>query len=782
MAEETQEEIIVIEEDDATDEELVEESEKKPISQEKKKLILFIATGLLITVLIGVVIFLLLDRDTDTVEESLEEVKEKLNSNTPINIEPSQLEKMIAKANYLYSNGNKDDALRLYEKIAIYSEAISQYNLGVAQLKELQYENALGSFKNAIENGENRCVSALNAAVCALHLNDSNSFNYYIELAYAYLPYESSSPLYSYYYALINYYKGNYLEALVALKNPSSEEYEASSSYLSSKIYALFDDNYNAIESLEKNYKPDDSLSLGLMYANIGDLTLAKKYLLRSIQVGEPSLQKQLALALVYIKSALYDDAAKLIKELNDKYPDTINKPYPIHVFLRKELFDATAAQEHFRNSVVKSRSIMYQKIFYFSPYKVFNAQQTISYIRKGNANIYIDDISGAKEYLSKSAKTSSVNYGIARAIQKSLSFELRNANKILLDLYNKHPKDSILLYNLALTYAQMNDMVNANKYFLKSYYLDANNYLSGIFAILSSQLIGKDAEKLTSIIKENLIVEKQSEYLDLYKTLINLSENNFIGTIKWLEKNYDNRPLYLALNVIIASQVNRDEDAKKYASKLSYQLPSDILPHLMYIETHFKKQNKAAYAIDSISYLNRQNFSYNDLYYGPYITRYMYTQMALITGRLYPLIEQLKKRLEVTTTSNVQDIMYTLALASIYNKNFEESFTLYNQLIDDYKIRDELTFFLASIAATGAAHHANAIALLELAKQKNRNNKEVRFALALLYIEAKNYNGASIQLNYIGNSGFVSEYFNFNIDVDKLLFEKENGENSFYK
>jgi tetratricopeptide (TPR) repeat protein len=773
MAEDTQEEIVVIEESDASDIEIEEDIDvKEPMSDEKKKVILLVGISTLVAILFGVIIFLLLDKESDTVEESLEEVKEKLSKNTPINIEPSQLEKMIGKANYLYSNGNKEDALRLYEKIALYSEAISQYNLGVAQLKEQQYDVALNSFKNAIENGENRCVSALNAAVCSMHLDDKENFKYYIELAYAYLPYESASPLYSYYYALINYYKGNYLEALVALKNPSSDEYKEQSDYLSSKIYALYGDDYDSIVSLKESYKPDESFSLGLLYANVGDLSLARRYLERSIELSEPTLKKSLALAMIYIKSAQYDNAAKIIDALNDKYSDEIFKPYPIKVFLKDSLFNAANAQEHFRNSVLDTKSIMYQKIFYFSPYKVFNAAQTISYIRRGNANIYIDDINGAKEYLQKSARTSSINYGIAKAIQKSLSFELRDANKLLLELYSQHPKDSILLYNLALTYAQMNNMVKAHEYFLKSYHLDANNFLSGVFTILTAELINKDVTKFRNILKENLALEEPSEYLSLYKTLIDLSEGNYIGTSKWLEKKYDSRPLYLALNSIIASLLKRDKESIENAKKLSFQLPNDILPHLMYINEKLRDKTAPEYAIEAITYLKKQDFIYSDLYFGPYITRYLYTQMALITGQLYPLRENLKKKLE-TTTDNVADIMYTLALASIYDKEFEEAFVLFNQLIDDYKIRDELTFFLAAVASTGAKHHANAIALLELAKQKQKNNKEVRYALALLYMQVKNYNGSSLQLKYLGNSGFMSEYFNFMIDNDKLYFER---------
>jgi len=168
------------------------------------------------------------------------------------------------------------------------------------------------------------------------------------------------------------------------------------------------------------------------------------------------------------------------------------------------------------------------------------------------------------------------------------------------------------------------------------------------------------------------------------------------------------------------------------------------------------------------------QKFHFNDLYFGPYITRYLYIQESLITGKLYYLREQLKAVLE-STKESVHELTSALALASLYDKAFEESFTLYNQLIDDLRVRDAHTLFLGAVASTAANHHANAIALLELSKMKNPLFLESRYALGLLYMEVKNNQGAAIQLSKVGNNGFNSEYFNFEIDRDLLMFDKQH-------
>jgi Flp pilus assembly protein TadD len=772
------EEIIIIDETeaaavaDAGEAESTEEGGNERLKRLLVALIALFFAALL--ALIGYALFSPKEKPAETA--GFEAIETKLKEQPKEPIETSRLEKMIAKANYLYSSGAKEDALKLFERIAIYSESISQYNLGVAQLKERQYDTALETFKRAIANGDNRCVSAINAAVCALHLDNRTAYDYYIDLAQAYLPYETGSPLYSYYYTLINYYKGNYLEALSALEHPTSKEYYAMQQKIRSRISTLYGDHYSAVTALESPLEAQDALSLGLLYANIGDLTLAKKYLGEAVVQGNDPVSEQLALAYVNLKSGQLEEGGKMLRDLTDMYGEEVYKAYPVKVFLKSALFEPAAAQEQYRNRIGKSREVLYQKLFYFAPYKVFNAEQTISYIRKGTANIYIDDISSAKEYLSKSSRTSTVNYGIAQAIKKALDFRLREANRQLESLLELHPKHSILHYNLGLTYAQLGDMVQAHDHFLRSYHLDANNYLSGIFALMTAQITNRKVPKLHAIITENLANEPEAEEFELYRTLLDIVNGNIIGTADWLANDYQERPLYLMLTLHVATELGRHERARKAAEKLCYQLPHDILPHLLYIDTHFRDLPQKEFANRVLNYLKQQHFSYDDLYFGPFITRYLYTQSALITGKLYPLRTQLKKKLE-TTTENPEEIMGALALASVYGRAFEEAYTLYNQLIDGYGIRDPRTLFLGAVASVGAEHDANAIGLLELAKLKDPKHMESRYALGLLYLRVKNNQGAGLQFQHIGNSGFTSDYFNFMIDTEQLLFEKRRSE-----
>jgi len=771
-----QDDIIIIEEDDAAtfhEEEQTTEESSSDDEAKKKKIIIFGGAAIALVLIILIILLLVFKSSQgdklismDFIEDKLEEEKKKV-------IEPSKLENMIAKANYLYLNGSKEKALSLYEQIALYSEAISNYNLGVAQLKDKQYKTAMQTFQKAIQNDEKRCVSAINAAVCALHIEDKDSFKYYIDLAHAYLSNEVNSPLYSYYYTLINYYNNNYLEALSSLTNVTSDEYPDRQKHLKAKIDAYFENDYDAIDTLENNFNNEDSFSLALLYARVGDYSLAIKNLQESILKNIEPVRSQLALGLIYLKSGRVGEGAKEIKNVTDMFPEDVYKHYPIKVKLKESLFNETKAQNAYRDKVTESRLLTYHKIFYFSPYRIFNADRTISYIRKGAANIFIDNVDSAKEYLKRSSSSSSVNFGIAKAIKKALSFKTREANEDLQKLVKIQPKHSILHYNLALTYAQMGDMKKAHKHFIRSYHLDAKNYLSGIYAVMTSQLINKESDKLKSILKDSISNEEPSEKQELYRALLAISSDNIINGIDWLDNNYEQRPLYLAMDIIIALKLNKLDVAKTSAHKLTILLPSDIVPHMMYIDAFLNDLEPKEYSAEVHKYLKEQRFNFEDLYFGPYLTRYLYIQQNLIIGRLYFLKEQIRAVLE-TTDRYTQEITSALALTSLYNKSYEESYTLYNHLIDNLKVRDAYTLFLGAVASTAAGHHGNAIALLELSKMKDTNMRESRYALGLLYLEIENNEGAEIQFKRVGNSGFIPDFFDFEIDSNKLLVNRQ--------
>lgn len=775
MAEE-QEEIIIIEESDAAgiehtnipDDSIVSDT---PSTFNKKKIII-LAAALSTLLLAGGVTFALLSHSANKATKHGDNLLPTRNPQDP-KIEPSELEHMIERANYMYSNGNQVEALKLYEKIALYSESISQYNLGVVQLKEKDYEGALENFKRSIANSENRCVSAINAAVCCLHLQQVENFNYYIDLASAYLSAESNSPMYSYYYALINYYKGHYLEALSALNKPTTNEYPIAQSKLKAKINTLYGNYTAAIQALENQPQAVDAFTLGSLYANAGNLNKAREYFNLAILQNPKPIEESLSLAYVDLKLGLQEEASGVLDKVTTDYPNDVYTPYPIKVFLKPDLFNPETVQKSYRTVNAKFHPQTYQKLFALAPYKAFNATQTVGYIQKGNANLYIDDSAAAKEYLNKSMNTSDVDYGIAMGIQKALNYHLRDANTQFKKLLSKNPQHSILNYNLGLTYAQLGDYPKAYECFLRSYHLDADNYLSGIFAVMASELISKPNPKLIAILTENLTEESTAEEFDLYRTLSSMRENNYAGAGRWLENKYKDRPLYLGMKIIIASELGMDEKAQKASEKLIAMQPHDMLPHLFYIDTHFNDTPSKAYARSCINYLKKQKLSYEDFDFGPQIIRDRGVLMAALTGSLTPMIQRLEDKIQ-STSKDRANLTNALALAHFYNQDFEQSYALYNDAIDTYAMKDEKTYYMGALASIGAQHYQNAISLFQLSKITNPNYLEGRYALGLLYVQIQNNPAAIVQFKKMGDKGFKSRTFDFKIDTDKLATQSQ--------
>ncbi len=738
---------------------------KKPL--DKKKKIIIIGASLFALLFVIILTIIISTRGSDepvVLDLNTTQLADKLNNKKSyVQFSPSRLENMIKKANLLYAGGNKEEALKVYKRISTFNEAISYYNIGVAKMKEKNFKDALSSFKKAIGNEEQICVSAINAAVCALELKDETLFKYYIDLAYSYLPYESNAPLYSYYVGLVNYYRNYYYEALSALSNSTTDYYKYEQNYLASKILASENLNTRALNKLQKKAKIDDSLTMGLLYSRIGEYKIAKEHLIKAIGHSDDPLHVKAALILVNNKLGNLQDSASSMSEIYKQYDLNATKVYPIKAILKKSLFDVNLAQKEFNKVLFFNNRRTYSLLFYFAPFKVFNAKQTIDYIRKGSMNIFIDEIGPALSYLKRSSTISKVNISISNGIKKALNHHTEQANQIFLKIIDLYPKHSILHYNLALTYAQMADFSKAYKHFAKSYHLNNNNYLAGAFAIMTGELIKQDIKKLKEDVKQSMANDQHLDESNLYMSLIHLTENNQLSLSRWLEKEKPKTPLNLAFDTVIAQKISNAKAYRQKSSVLKSILPKDIMTNILYFNVRHKNSDIKKYAKAIQIDFKKLDIDYDAFDYGPRIVKESYLKLLQIGGLLYHERDRLVKKM-MLEKYDIAAVMQTLAYLSIYTHDFEKAYVLYNELIDNLKKNDSATIFLAAVASIGANHTENAVALLELAKLTNPKNFESRYALGLLYQEIGNWDGAIIQYNKIGNSDFKSKYFSFKV------------------
>jgi tetratricopeptide (TPR) repeat protein len=762
---EPQEEIIVEEAEGAEQDEALKQQEIDDEAKKKKKRF-FLISGVLggvIFVLIIVLLTVIFSKDeseieplqTEPIVESLKEDKTRLQS---------RLEDMISKANVLYEEGRKHEALKLYEHIANFSKSISYYNLGVSQMKQKQYEDALNSFDQAIQNQEHRTISALNAAVSALELNDKKLFEYYIDLAYAYLSYESSSPLYKFLYAAINFYKNNSFEILSTHGVKPSEYYTQEFYKLGAYAYLKYGDFFKAIEAFEKANDKKDEFVLGLSYANIAEYEIAAKHLSNAVEDARHPKRAPLALALVQLQNRNYKDAADKIDMLREEIGDeAIAQIYPIKVKLHDALYDANEFQKGFIAKYRNNKKFSYRLLFNYAPYKVFDAGETIKYIQKGSGTIFIDEVSSnTTTYLSRSGVISEVNSKLSEAIRLALDQKITQANTMFKELLSEYDSHSIVHYNLGLTYAQMGNFIKANEHFTRSYHLDASNFLAGIFAVMSAELIKKDAEKLQSILVEDLRHEAKNEKTLLYETLLQFMGANISAMISWSESDPQKNPFNTAVQVVTYLNHDNQSELIKYTNRLQKITDNDLMSQLLHQYAKNYKLPVKQFASNLQAYLLNNIMPVKQIYFGAKLPTDTYIEYVRMAGELFSLKEQLKD--DLLFASDPRGIMLALSEVLILLQEYEYAYTLMNELIDKYKMKDSHTLFLGAVASIAAGHNANAVVLLRLASMEDANNFESRYGLGLLYQERNNLEGASIQYNLIEGKGLVPKYFDFEI------------------
>ena len=691
------------------------------------------------------------------------QVEEALRDDENLRFEMTKIDGMIQKANALYLRGEMEQALKIYEQIAIYSESLSNYNLGVAQMSQKNYAGALEAFKRAIASNENQTVAAINAAVCSLYLKDRARFEYYLDLAYVHLPNESRSELFNYYLALIYYYKGFYPEALQMLQKIDNEIYADNAKYLSAKIYAKMGLNARALQNLQAQGSYESSLSTGLLYARMGDYQKAISSLERAMKIDNDRNESIAALNLIDLKMGDYQAMLSRTNTYFGGEENLILDKHKIKVRLKKELSNIQLAQKNFAKDFMAGKKMGADLIFYFAPYQVFDTKQAANYINKANVSNYIQKQQNNIALLNASSTLSSVNVKLAKIIHKALNHELKEANKEFEKLLKSYKEHSILHFDLALSYAQLQKYDLAYKHFSTSYHLDPKNYTAGAFAVLTGNLSGADTKRLANEINENLNAESEDFDSLIYHSLMSFANGDYLAMMQFLDAEMQENSLNLIIKIITAKNNNLHNQATSLTARLKELLNDDLLSNILYFNAINSNLNIKEYSQNAQIYFKDMRINYTNLANGANVVMDDYVALMRICGILNQERDKIKQVLAVSESSEL-GLITMLAYMNIYAGLFEEAYELYDILINDYKIKDSRIYFLAAVSAVGANNPNTAIALLELAKVEDPFNQEATLALALLYHEVQNYEPALFQYGRVRNH-FQSEFFTFDLE-----------------
>ncbi|ANV98496.1 hypothetical protein BBW65_06680 [Helicobacter enhydrae] len=688
-----------------------------------------------------------------------------------------ELESLIQKANILYENGHIDDALEVFDKIALYSQSLANYNLGAIQLVEKKYSQAIRSFDQAIAGGEDVSLSAVNAGYSALKLGDMEKFKHYIDVAYTNLPYSYGSPFYSYLYAEVLYYKNQYFEALSPLLNPNSKSYIQESDQLASEMFLVFGDDYNALEKLKQSRNPKDKFALGMLYARVGDYAKAEQTL-RDYLVAHPEdYQAIWAKELVDIKARKFGSASATLKQLDEL---KIPQAYKIVTGLNENLFDVKLAQKKFWDrNFEHHRSLQYKILFYYAPYKVFNANEAFEILSEGNFNFGANLLEQSVDFYKRGGTISKINRNIAEGIREVYSGDLRKALKYFEGNAKQYPQYSVLYYDTGLLYAQFGDFEKAYSYFSRAYFLDNTNIFAGIFAIMAGQFIYQDTSRISASIATDFksidsLNQDESRFL---QALFEYVVSGTSSSLSFPNTTAKKKAIYFAFDAVNAMNSGDIKKASEAFQELDKIFHKDLTTDIMLQVALNYGQDLQKISLRFSTAFRKGDFSnLHSLYYGGSLARELFVYLAFVTGNLSYVIGQLQDRLVVEDQS-VNGILQALGLAYIYNREFEKAFSTYNDLIDKFGENDARTKFLGSVAAIGAGHYNNAVALLQISKIQSPVSFESRYALALLYQQIGNLRSASSLFATLDDKNFVSEFFDFKIDTSELIEALEKGQ-----
>lgn len=726
-------------------------------------------------------------------EISQEEVQKLISTPLPApndDTPDSSVANLIIKGNVLYDQGYRQEAYEVLRKIADFSQSIASYNLGTMELKSQLYQDAIVAYNDSIQTGQNVSASAINAAVAALKLDRFDLYGHYVKVANDNLSEIINEPFYSYVYALVSYYKDKYFEALSPLLNPNSLDFSAQNNRLAALIFTIFGDDTNALTHLQAAARPEDNKAIGLLYARKGEYTPARNHLVKFLQQHPSDVEALMALQIVELKLGNYAAAAASLDSIasSKKIHEQAKTTYPIKVIINPELFDVGIAQKTFWERDFENKDkIGYKMLFYFAPYRVFDAKRALEEITQAS-NFAQLNITEGKNILLRSATTAKIDKEIIRTLVVLESKDLRQALVFLKNATKTNPNHAILYYNLGLVYAQLGRYDDAYAHFIRSYYLDQSDYLSGIFAVLAGRFSHKDTERVVfDMVQSFQNHEIQDHTQDPIKhtfieNFLNYLNGNQIQESDWVAQAKVKEPIYYALEFVYALKNKDKQSMLANINALKAVFPNDVVVNILAVLTKSFGESLQDISLNMYNLFNSNTLDLRPLYYGGALPRELYVYTGFITGSLQNQARIMQNHL-TAKDNDPRGTLQTLGTISIYQKDFQKAYAIFNMLVDELKEDDSHTRFLTAVSAVGAGNYANATLLLQLAKMETPTAYEARYALGLLYQAAQNYKAAATNYNFVSLANFRSEFFDFQIDTQKIYsYELESNTSTLAK
>jgi len=579
------------------------------------------------------------------------------------------------KAVFLLNKKEYKESILMFERTAKILEIPSFLNIGIAYYKLNSIDNAIIYLNKVYEN----------------KINVSNHTFSYMSACY-----------YLYQITKDNKYLDTIIKVARKFKNLSEH-----SKRMLADTYIILKDYRRALKVLN-SMKYAIDLKKALIHLKLKDYEKANMFLIKAKEntVNPKTLNKILwFMVFVDLKSNKIErlkDNLDLIKKRISIFKANLELPLEIYFNQNKH-----TAKQYLDLVLNFDNDRKIDFVFYFAPFIFSDSQEIIYDSAKGFIFQDRDNIKKLEEMVE-------YNANFLNIIKEDPILRVVKLKKLL-----KTDTSSYIYYNLALSYAQINDFHNAYKYFEKAYKLNPGNKLYASMTLISAQRVGikvKDKDYITSIIKTK---DGMYNYFgkELYKIFINSSFTEKLDPI-----SYRNTIFYKALDFL------KLKDLKKSVKNhpLLDEHFKDPFTYLLRLVQRKKGENNFSYYArlqDNVPITLNNNFLE-----GPLIITQYYVDILKSLG--------LFKKADLKITGKKSpSYLRTKALRDLHFNNSDESINTIEYLQSEYGLEDKYTMYLMVAALLESGRYNDASIQISLIKAI-LNDKGADFLTAVQLIQ----------------------------------------------
>ena len=591
------------------------------------------------------------------------------------------------KAVLLLSKNEFKKSIEIFEKTAEILEVPSYLNIGIAYYKLNSIDNAIVYLNKIYEN--------------SLNAND-NTFSY---ISSCYYLYQISKD-------------NKYLDTIIKVTRKFKTLSEHSNRMLAD-TYIILKEYKKALDVLDSmDYALD--LKKALLYLKLKDYKQANIHLKRAKEVTvNPSRLDRVLWFSVFtdLKSNNLEQLKENLDLINEhRQTFKTNLELPLEMYFNQHKY---TPKEYLESVVNFKRQRKIDFIFYFAPFIFSDTQEVIYDSAKGFIFASEDNIDSLSEMVEYNANFLDI-------VRDDPILRVVKLKKLL-----KKDTKSYVYYNLALSYAQINDFHNAYKYFEKAYKLNPGNKLYASMTLITAKSLKikvKDKEYIEKTINTN---KGLYNYFgkELYKLFINPEYKTSYTLV-----SYSNTIFYKAIDFLHKS----DEGEDLSSHPLLEEYHKDPLIYLIRLVQRNKKENDFTYFSrlqDNIPLTLNNNFLE-----GPLIVTKYYVDILKALGLFA------KADLKMTGKHS-PSYLRTKALTDLHFNASDETIKTLEYLRVEYNLEDKYSMYLLVAALLESGRYNDASIQISLIKAI-LNDEGADFLTAVQLIQELKISSAKQYLN----------------------------------